>query len=297
MPPEDKTVSTDACQIDVEQKSFSQIKPRIIKKSPPKLDINNFLDWEFCWTHYLKLQQLDQESDGDLMLSCLVEGVPLEIRRLIRISKCQTYGTAISKVQEYFEDKSMAGISQKINELESMQCQGTSVTEIKDYSTRFTELCIQLEALGAPICEPIKIDKYLRSIKNEGLVTKTLIGHPKSLFEAINYVTDFANYISTAPPLQIFSAQTPNAYHNTTCRYCKKPGHTIEECRKLKWKKEKEEEEKKKTEPKVVELACASYNSEISNMTDPGVMIDTGAARGLISEEDACANREFVSHY
>jgi len=34
------------------------------------------------------------------------------------------------------------------------------------------------------------------------------------------------------------------------CRYCKKPGHVIDECRKLKWKKEQEKKETSKSDQK-----------------------------------------------
>lgn len=76
---------------------------------------------------------------------------------------------------------------------------------------------------------------------NEWLINWSMRESEPSINELISSINNYVETLKTTETKAMVAATENSASNSKVCRYCKKLGHEINECRKLKWKKDEQQ--------------------------------------------------------
>ena len=234
----------------------------------PTLDGKNFTAWKYAMKAVLESNGLDTYVYGAVVAP---DGIDKPLRAksilisslneqyLLKIIHCNSAREIWTCLESIYEVKSARAVhmlwKQLINyKIETVNDLDRSIGDIQSTSSK-------LKALGVEIPESFivtVIECSLPESFNPFLTSWELQDEEPSLNKLITKINSFAitlKYQSDNTAMLASHKPTPKPNDSSTaksCKYCKKPGHLISECRKLKRKKAEQAEAK---QPARVEMA------------------------------------------
>lgn len=237
-----------------------------------KLENDNYVTWKWQIINILKAKQLykaddmDDEDDMADKQALALLGSALNNDNMALVVGCETAFEVWKRLELIFENKTTFEKQELLGKLHSYKIESSTdlAKSLMELQTTVSKLKLLGETVSDDSLMSIIINALPTMFENFIVAFKLLSPSERTLNHLISNVIAHSRSIKREPEAIAMVAKSsvnPVGDQTSTCNYCKKPGHWVRDCIKLKNKKKREQNPPVPAENLVSFMAIASVFS------------------------------------